>query len=173
MKIRNLLIFGIAVLLSFNSCKKEDIDEIHSIVGTWKYDTMDIELELAGDYPFDVQIIKLLVETMLKNETDITVIFEKNGTYSIAMSNSAFQYTHNDTGVYSMVAEKLYIDGVATTYKLSDTRLMLEYNLGDNFILSGDVLNDMINIADIKKFNASIWFDRMFYAVPIEKTILN
>ena len=145
MKLRNLLLIGIAVLFAFSSCKKDD-DNAISIVGTWKYDTMEFDIA-TGDPAMDA-FFNVMLQTM-SSMLDMTVTFRENGTYTA--TSSMMGQTETENGNWRLENGRLFLDGEEVPHSLSRNRLSIHAPMG---FLEEDEL-EMFT-----KFEMSVHFDR-------------
>ena len=161
MKLKNLLLVSVAILLGFNSCKKEDVD---LIVGTWKYNTMDVKIETT-----DLEINKMLQANLatVKQLIDMTSVFKENDEYT-ATIYIPMQDSETHTGKYSLKDGKIYLDGEGIVYSLSKKSLTLKA-AGTDFMndfmadfMDGIMIDPALIIgpASITKFEISIKFDK-------------
>jgi len=173
MKLKNLLFIGVAVLFAFSSCNRDN-DSAVSIVGTWKYDTMEFDV-VANDPATTLLANGVLgaVSSML----DMTIVFREDGTYTATISGIEEiipELGGNETndGVWSLENGRLIIDGIAIIdHRLSRNRLTLSTPpnlldllsdllnvIGDEFLgMPGDEILEMLGIT---RFNMSVHFNR-------------
>jgi|GEM_PF-4636834 len=144
MKLRNLLFIGIAVLLAFSSCK----DNAVSIVGTWKYDRVEVP-----NNAFSTGLINSAIQEYL-GDFDIIAVFKEDGTYTTTVS--LMGENRIDNGVWSLENGRLTIDGQVIEHTLSRNRLSLHtptWLLGQ--------LGELFEMFDnIPNLNLTIHFDR-------------
>lgn len=140
MKLRNLLFIVVIVSFVFSSCNR---DNATSIVGTWKYDRVEVanNLALTG-------LLNGFIQERL-GDSDITAIFREDGTYTIAEEGEI------NSGTWSLENRKLIVDGQEIEHTLSRNRLSLHT---PTWLL--DQFGGLLEMIDITNLNLSVHFDR-------------
>ena len=155
MKKFTLLLLALAAMLNFTSCSDDDDD--FNIVGTWKYDKVEIALK-SNNGKSDA-IVKKYIEDFSVGDYD--------GEFITFKADDTFIDADGDTGVYVIKNNILtitwddYPDNVS--YNISGNKLVISYKYDNEDIedLIMDMEYDEIEVAEgyvITSLETKDWF---------------